>query len=261
MAQGLCESESGAEKRGINMTHGSLFSGIGGFDLAAEWMGWENKFHCEWNDFGKRILNYYWPNSISYDDITKTDFTIHRGQIDVLTGGFPCQPFSTAGEGKGTADERYLWEEMLRAVREIQPNFVIAENVRGITSNKFRNVFETICTSIESEGYQVQPFIIPASAIGAEHQRDRVWFVAYTERFGFSRQGALLGSMQPTQIKNRETDRFINFIQRNAVPYVCDEHYGFPRGLAEQAIHGLGNAIVPQVAYNIFKTIEQFCQP
>ena len=85
------------------MRHGSLFSGIGGFDLAAEWMGWENEFHCEWNEFGQKVLKYYWPNAISYGDITKTDFTIHRGKIDILTGGFPCQDASNAkqdGEGQ-----------------------------------------------------------------------------------------------------------------------------------------------------------------
>jgi len=71
------------------MNHGSLFSGIGGFDLAAQWMGWNNVFHCEWNEFGKKVLKHYWPNAISYDDITKTDFSIHRGSIDVLSGGFP----------------------------------------------------------------------------------------------------------------------------------------------------------------------------
>ena len=96
------------------MRHGSLFSGIGGFDLAAEWMGWENIFHCEWNPFGQRVLKHYWPNAKSYHDITQTDFTIHRGAIDILTGGFPCQPFSLAGKRKGTDDERYLWHEMLR---------------------------------------------------------------------------------------------------------------------------------------------------
>ena len=91
------------------MRHGSLFSGIGGFDLASEWMGWENVFHCEWNEFGKKVLKYYWPKAISYDDITKADFTIHRGKIDVLTGGFPCQPYSTAGKILGKEDDRHLW--------------------------------------------------------------------------------------------------------------------------------------------------------
>jgi DNA (cytosine-5)-methyltransferase 1 len=99
------------------MTHGSLFSGIGGFDLAAEWMGWENIFHCEWNPFGQKVLKHYWPKSISYNDITQTDFSIHRGKIDILTGGFPCQPYSTAGKRLGKADERHLFPEMLRCIK------------------------------------------------------------------------------------------------------------------------------------------------
>jgi DNA (cytosine-5)-methyltransferase 1 len=118
----------------FKMTHASLFSGIGGFDLAAEWMGWHNEFHCEWNEFGQKVLKHHFPNSISYHDITKTDFTKHRGQIDVLTGGFPCQPYSTAGLRKGKADERHLFPEMLRAIKEIQPRWVIGENVRGLVS-------------------------------------------------------------------------------------------------------------------------------
>jgi DNA-methyltransferase (dcm) len=118
----------------FKMKHASLFSGIGGFDLAAEWMGWGNEFHCEWNEFGQKVLKHHFPNSISYHDITKTDFTKHRGQIDVLTGGFPCQPYSTAGLRKGKADERHLFPEMLRAIKEIQPRWVIGENVRGLVS-------------------------------------------------------------------------------------------------------------------------------
>lgn len=114
------------------LSHGSLFSGIGGFDLAAEWMGWENKFHCEIEEFPKRVLKYYWPNAKSYDDITKTDFTIWRGKIDILTGGFPCQPYSVAGKRLGKEDDRHLWPEMLRAIREIQPSWVVGENVSGL---------------------------------------------------------------------------------------------------------------------------------
>ena len=116
------------------MNHASLFSGIGGFDLAAQWMGWNNTFHCEWNEFGQKILKYYWPEAVSYGDITKTDFTIHRGKIDILTGGFPCQPFSAAGKRKGKEDARYLWPEMLRAIRETQPRYIVGENVYGITN-------------------------------------------------------------------------------------------------------------------------------
>jgi len=116
------------------MNHGSLFSGIGGFDLASEWAGWNNKFHCEWNPFGQKILKHYFPNSISYNDITKTDFTIHRGTIDVLSGGFPCQPYSVAGKRLGKADERHLFPEMLRVIKEIQPRWIIGENVRGLVN-------------------------------------------------------------------------------------------------------------------------------
>ena len=160
------------------MNHGSLFSGIGGFDLAAERMGWKNIFHCEWNPFGKKVLKHHFPKSISYDDITKTDFTIHRGEIDILTGGFPCQPYSVAGKRKGKEDERHLWPEMLRAIREIQPRYVVGENVGGITSWNGGLVFEEVQTDLEAAGYEVWAYVLPACGVDAPHRRDRVWFVA-----------------------------------------------------------------------------------
>lgn len=161
------------------MTHGSLFSGIGGFDLAAEWMGWENVFHCEWNEFGQRVLKYYWPKSISYADITKTDFSIHRGTIDILTGGFPCQPYSLAGKRKGKEDERHLWPEMLRAIREIQPSWIVGENVYGIVNWNGGLVFNEVQAEMEAQGYEVQSFILPACGVNAQHKRERVWFIAF----------------------------------------------------------------------------------
>jgi DNA (cytosine-5)-methyltransferase 1 len=166
------------------MTHGSLFSGIGGFDLAAEWIGWENKFHCEWNTFGQQVLKYYWPNSISYNDITKTDFTIHRGTIDILTGGFPCQPYSSAGKRLGKEDERHLWPEMLRAIREIQPRWVVGENVLGLVNWSDGLVFHEVQADLEAQGYEVQPYVLPAVSVNAPHRRDRVWFVAYSNLYG-----------------------------------------------------------------------------
>ena len=162
------------------LTHGSLFSGIGGFDLAAEWMGWENIFHCEWNEFGQRVLKYYWPKAISYEDITKTDFSIHRGKIDILTGGFPCQPYSSAGKRLGSEDDRHLWTKMLRAIREIKPRYIVGENVYGLTNWNGGLVFNEVQTDLENEGYKVQPCILPACAVNAPHRRDRVWFVAYS---------------------------------------------------------------------------------
>jgi DNA (cytosine-5)-methyltransferase 1 len=164
------------------MRHGSLFSGIGGFDLASEWIGWENVFHCEWNEFGQKVLKYYWPKSITYNDITKTDFTIHRGTIDILTGGFPCQPYSSAGKRLGKEDERHLWPEMLRAIREIQPTWVVGENVRGLTNWNGGLVFDEVQADLEAEGYEVTPFLLPACAVNAPHRRDRIWFVAFNSK-------------------------------------------------------------------------------
>ena len=171
------------------MRHASLFSGIGGFDLAAEWMGWENVFHCDINPFGKKVLEYYYPNSISYGDITKTDFSIHRGDIDILTGGFPCQPYSLAGKRKGKEDERHLFPEMLRAIREIQPRWIIGENVYGLVNWDGGLLFHEVQSDLEAEGYEVFPYVLPACSINAPHRRERVFFVAYAESSRGSRGG------------------------------------------------------------------------
>lgn len=161
------------------MKHASLFSGIGGFDLAAEWMGWENVFNCEIEPFPRKILNYYWPNAISYQDIKETDFKKHYGSIDIISGGFPCQPYSTAGKRQGKEDDRHLWPEMLRAIREIKPRYVLGENVLGLVDWNGGLVFEEVQADLENEGYKVQPIILPACGVDAPHKRYRVWFVAY----------------------------------------------------------------------------------
>ena len=188
------------------MTHASLFSGIGGPEVAAAMMGWDNVFHCEINPFGRTVLEYWFPESDSYEDITKTDFKKYRGKIDVLTGGFPCQPFSYAGKRKGQSDDRYLWPEMLRVIDEIRPAWVVGENVAGIATMvescrivdmgceasifeedngiyRFREeqsfTIERVCKDLESKGYSVQPVLIPATAVGAWHRRDRIFFIAH----------------------------------------------------------------------------------
>ncbi len=162
------------------MKHGSLFSGIGGFDYAAEQMGWENLFHCEWDEFGQQVLKHYWPQAKSYNDITKSDFTIWRGKIDIITGGFPCQPYSQAGKRLGKEDDRHLWPEMLRVIREVQPTYVVGENVLGLVNWDGGLVFDEVQADLEAEGYEVQPYVLPAAAVNAPHRRDRVWFVAYS---------------------------------------------------------------------------------
>lgn len=187
------------------MNHASLFSGIGGFDLAAKEVGWNNVFQCEIDPFCQSVLKYYFPKTVLYEDIKRTDFTSWKGKIDVLTGGFPCQPFSVAGQRKGADDDRYLWPEMLRVIRETRPRWVIGENVARITNmvqpgsetdvetksdqdeeNYKETILEqeyiinTICDDIEREVYSVQPIIIPACGVGAPHRRDRVWFIAHS---------------------------------------------------------------------------------
>lgn len=149
------------------MTHGSLFSGIGGFDLAAAWAGWTNVFNCEIDPFCRRVLKYHFPESEHYEDIRTTDFTVWRDRVDVLTGGFPCQPFSLAGKRKGTADDRYLWPAMLGVVRTVRPRWVVGENVLGIVNWSQGMVFEHVCADLEAAGYEVQAYLIPAAGVGA----------------------------------------------------------------------------------------------
>lgn len=160
-------------------THLGLFEGIGGFSLAAHWMGWQTLAWCEWNEFGQKVLRHHFPNAEGFGDITKTDFTKYANRIDILTGGFPCQPYSLAGKRLGKEDERHLWPEMLRAIREIQPTYVVGENVFGLVNWNGGLVFDEVQADLEAEGYEVQPFVLPACAVNAPHRRDRVWFVAY----------------------------------------------------------------------------------
>ena len=296
------------------MRHGSLFSGIGGFDLASEWMGWENVFHCEGNEFGQKVLNFYWPKAISYHDITKTDFYIHRGTIDIITGGFPCQPYSSAGKRLGKEDERHLWPHMLRAIQEIEPTYVVGENVRGLTNWNGGVVFEEVCADLEACGYEVQPILLPACAVGAPHRRDRVWFVATnsdnfrqhececdnaeqsSERGKYAlndidkndEQGTsfnsncerlegcistnIIGqfpneksSNEINLLSNRRRREELSFERFPTQPPICGGDDGLPTeldGLAlpkwrKESIMGYGNAIVPQIAYRIFATIDK----
>lgn len=161
------------------MNHGSLFSGGGGFDLAAEAVGWKNVFHCETDSFCQAVLKHYWPNADSHADIRTFNAKPYRGLVDIISGGFPCQPFSIAGKRRGTEDDRYLWPEMLRVIREVRPSWVVGENVYGLINWNDGLVLDTVLSDLEAEGYEVQTYLLPAAGIGAPHQRYRVWVVAY----------------------------------------------------------------------------------
>jgi DNA (cytosine-5)-methyltransferase 1 len=157
-------------------------------------MGWETLAWCEWNEFGQKVLRHHFPNAEGFGDITKTDFTKYANRIDILTGGFPCQPYSLAGKRLGKEDDRHLWPEMLRAIREIQPTYVVGENVFGIVNWNGELVFNEVQADLEAEGYEVQPFVLPACAVNAPHRRDRVWFVAYSSsnrRLQFRSRGGI----------------------------------------------------------------------
>ena len=280
------------------MNHGSLFSGIGGFDLAAEWMGWKNLFNCEWEEFPRKVLKHHFPNAEQYGDIREFNASNYAGRIDILSGGFPCQPYSVAGKRLGKEDERHLWPEMLRIIRECSPRWVVGENVRGLVNWSGGLVFEEVCADLEACGYSVQPFVLPACAVNAPHRRDRVWFVANrndrngkekrlqagreinfygiggnrnapdtdNERLQRSKERRGFGGSRKKRDKQpprRIRTKWENFPTQ---PPICGGDDGLPRQLdgitfpkwRTESIKAYGNAIVPQVALRIFEAIQEY---
>ena len=185
------------------MIHIGLFEGIGGFSLAAEEVGWETLGTCEINPFGQWVLQPFLPDAYHHGDIKTLNYdTINvqliqrfggnwRNDDIIVTGGFPCQPYSLAGKRKGKDDDRHLWPEMLRVIREIKPTWVVGENVPGLINWSKGMVFDEAQADLEAEGYEVIPFVLPAAGVNAPHKRYRVWFVAYSasNRWIGERQG------------------------------------------------------------------------
>ncbi len=313
---------------GKKFKHIGLFEGIGGFSLAARWAGWETVAWCEWNEFGQKVLKHHFPEAEGHGDITKTDFTKYADTIDILTGGFPCQPYSLAGKRKGKEDERHLWPEMLRAIREIRPTYVVGENVFGLINWNGGLVFNEVQADLEAEGYEVWAYVLPACAINAPHRRDRVWFAAYsniarlqkerakqqtarieqygeldknvpntdsngcdqcncnnekhTSKGGFnalndfneatmhtngtSKQGEYIGQTREGEFNGPDSrNGFNNFQNFPTQSPICGGDDGLPTELdgitfpkwRAESIKAYGNAIVPQVAFEIFKAINQ----
>ena len=224
----------------MKLKHLDLFSGIGGFALAVDtvWPGSEHIF-CDNDLFCQQVLKKHWPNSKIYGDIRTLTNTgeqksngmakqprkksVKNWECDILTGGFPCQPFSQAGKRKGTNDDRFLWPEMLRVIKEFNPTWIIAENVRGLLTINAGLVFEQVCLDLEAAGYEVQPVIIPAVAVNAPHRRDRVWFVAHrtSERIG-GRAGKKCGIQGRTFFKGKQTGSAVRSESEGCIGDVAD---------------------------------------
>ena len=290
------------------MNHLDLFSGIGGFALAAQWAFGQNHriiSFVEKDKYCQAVLKKHWPAAAIHDNIRNFDAK-KLTTVELVTGGFPCQPFSVAGKQAGTKDDRYLWPEMLRVIKECRPRWVVGENVTGIISL----ALDEVLASLESEGYEAQTLIIPACAVDAPHRRDRVWIIAYADcerKPDFSIDAKTPGELG--QFGNATNDNRINGnlsgLRRTGIPQLkapgtrkdtfansndkrCEKHdssefaekQGFiPRtpfengtnwptesgvcrvanGIPKRVdrIRALGNAIVPQVAFEIFAAIKR----
>lgn len=271
------------------MRHLDLFSGIGGFALAARWMNWQTIGFVEIDKFCQKVLAKNFPNIPIYGDIKEFDGTKLRGTVDILTGGFPCQPYSTSGKRKGTEDPRHLWPEMLRVIGEVQPSFIVGENVSGLVNWSRGLVFDQIQIDLENQGYEVTPYLLPACGTGAWHTRERVWFIAHTysngRKYGkLSRQEGCERStlsqanshytndngqrfkggnerMQASQRYGHDKARVTSGELRECwdrdglpSPTICRVDDGLPNRV--DRVKGLGNAVVPQIVFEIYKAIE-----
>jgi len=307
------------------MNHLGLFEGIGGFSLAARWMGWHTVAWCEKDKKAQAVLRKNFPRSAEHENILNLKGKQYENKIDLITAGFPCQPFSVAGKRKGTQDERYLWSETLRVISEVRPTWFIGENVAGLATmenskpfdkwiqigvesqNYFRrkytkyiynkrqsNVLNEIIESLIQENYQVQTFIIPACGIGAWHRRNRIWIVAHSNRCASGRDSRKVleekkrkGVQKSIKVEQSDSASKIriptdtNSERLEGRNYCRNTKQTKPRfrqsswsmqgiwksepnvGRVANGIRGrvdrlkqLGNAIVPQVAYEIYKAIE-----
>lgn len=302
------------------MNHISLFSGIGGFDLASEWIGWNNVASCEINPFGRKVLEHYWPDALHHEDVHTFTKKLLDEKIKgwnskdvILSGGFPCQPYSNAGKRKGKEDERHLWPEMLRIIREVRPRWIVGENVRGLVNWNGGLVFDEIHFDLETLGYEIQSFILPACSKDAPHRRDRIWIVAYTNdtNTGSDNRGNegttkeirrektgdvprtlrnvgnvtdtaknvmhTDGAIEPREHKRRTREGKFNGSNRGigsannwenfpTESPICGGNDGISRELdgitfpkwRNESIKAYGNAVVPQVVFEIFKAIQKY---
>ena len=243
------------------MTHGSLFSGIGGFDLAAKMAGWQNIFHCEIDEYKRQILNKNFKNVDSYGDISKFNATIYNGKIDIISGGFPCQDISIANtkKPKGIKGERSgLWKEYARIIREIRPKYIIFENNPALL---YRG-FETVLCDLYELGFYVEWRCFFASDFGYPHLRKRLYAIAYASskrRSDIIKKGGVLQKVFPKKTPQKSPILFPIKLYDSKSSYEnvrMDD--GFSKELDKKLIHGYGNAIIPEIAYQIFMELNKY---
>ena len=254
------------ERHNMSLTHLSLFSGIGGLDLAAEWAGFQTVGQCEWADYPTKVLEKHWPDVPRWRDIrtlTKESFYERTGRrtVDVISGGFPCQPHSLAGKRLGEEDERNLWPEFMRIVRQLKPRAVVGENVPGILST----IHEGVCADLEKESYQVKTLCIPAYAVGAHHERYRVAIVAvHKGESGFQADSQTNSSGTFQKAWEYFGCRYRDHLPGQYWAIHKPPVFGMANGISggvdgrikyKAQMTALGNAVVPQQFYPIFQAI------
>ena len=245
----------------MQLTHLSLFTGIGGLDLAAEWAGFRTVGQCEWADYPTRVLEKHWPDVPRWRDVRGVQVTAKCGkEITVLSGGFPCQPHSLAGKRLASGDERDLWGELARVIYEVKPRWVVAENVPGLLSSEHGRFFGRVLRDLAGMGYDAAWGVLSAFQAGLPHERKRVCIVANATRFGCN------GVSIPKGIDNQKDfwevqsgtlDIFNRalWVLQNGNDRSVRKDNGVSREVDE--LRALGNAVAPPQFYPIFKTIAE----
>jgi len=236
-----------------------LFAGIGGIALAAEWAGIDTVAFCERDPFCQKVLKKHWPDIPIFDDICTLNRQVLEekgviepgGTVDIISGGFPCQPYSIAGKRRGKEDDRDLWPEMFRIIQELKPTWVVGENVANFANMEL----DRTLSDLESIGYTGGAVVLPALAVGAKHRRDRIFIVAYTD--GFRRKKDETEGRNIEKRKDKWELSAADGIQGEwpPEPNVGRVADGVPNRV--DRIRVLGNAVVPQQIYPIFKYITE----
>lgn len=250
-----------------NLTHFSLCSGIGGIDLAAEWAGFETVAQCEINDYASKVLAKNFPGVFNFGDI-RTITTesirsagIESGGVTALSAGFPCQPYSLAGLGKGDGDERDLWNEVVRVIRIVKPKWFVGENTPGLFSRENQRYFARVVNDLSALGFNVSWGIWGAYEVGAVHKRDRVFILAYSDGKRYSRYNPKrYEKIDSVYRTSSSTEISFNSITKRIYTVGDCEHIQQSNGVSTELdeIRCLGNAVVPQQVYPLWKAIADY---